>query len=229
MASVKCLAASPTVMAAETARQRWPAQPNALSLTILALISRSASGMTTTWFFAPPWHCTRLPCADAFRVDVFGDRRGAHEADGAHVGMVQQRIDSGFAADDQVHDAFGQTGLMQQLDQPPRGERHALGRLQNERVAAGDGVGQKPQRNHRREIERRDRRGDAERLADHDFVDAAGDIFEVVTLHQGRDAAGHFHVFDSALQFGPRFGEGFAVFLGGEAGDLVGVLFEQVS
>ena len=38
----------------DEARQRWPAQPNAESATILVVMSRSASGSTTIGFFAPP-------------------------------------------------------------------------------------------------------------------------------------------------------------------------------
>ena len=72
--------ASPTVMATEEARQRWPAQPKALSATMSAVMSMSASGMTTTGFLAPPWHCTRLPAAAAARVDV---ARGGARADEA--------------------------------------------------------------------------------------------------------------------------------------------------
>src|SRR6185436_20654903 len=57
--------ASPTVRASDVARQRWPAHPNAESATIAPVISMSASGSTTTGFFAPPWHWTRLPEAAA--------------------------------------------------------------------------------------------------------------------------------------------------------------------
>src|SRR5437868_11317254 len=56
--------ASPTVTVTLTARQRWPAHPNAESAMIFVVVSWSASGSTTTWFFAPPWHCTRLPLAE---------------------------------------------------------------------------------------------------------------------------------------------------------------------
>ncbi len=61
----KCRRASPTVRTRDAARQRCPAQPKALSATILVVISMSASGNTTTGFLAPPWHWARLPFAVA--------------------------------------------------------------------------------------------------------------------------------------------------------------------
>jgi len=65
MESRKVFCASPMATATLTARQRWPAQPNALSLMICVAIGISASGSTMTGFFAPPWHCARLPLAAA--------------------------------------------------------------------------------------------------------------------------------------------------------------------
>ena len=45
--------------------QRSPAEPYAAETAASAAASRSASGMTTMWFFAPPRACTRLPFAAA--------------------------------------------------------------------------------------------------------------------------------------------------------------------
>ena len=110
----------------------------------------------------------------------------------------------------------------------PHGERHALGRFEDESVAAGDGVGQKPERNHAGKIKWRDRGDHAERLADHHFVDAAGDVFEVVALHHHRNAAGDFDVFDGAAQFGFGLGKRLAVFLGDDAAEFVNVIFQKL-
>ena len=52
-----------TMLAA--ARQRCPALPYTLSMTILVVMSTSASGRTITGFLAPPCACTRLPLAEA--------------------------------------------------------------------------------------------------------------------------------------------------------------------
>ena len=99
--------------------------------------------------------------------------------------------------------------------------------FEDERVAGGDGIGQIPERDHAGKVERDDRRGDAERLADHHLVDAAGNVFEVVALHHHRNAAGDFDVLDGAAHLGFGFGEGLAVFLGDDARDVVDVIFEQ--
>ena len=54
-------AAVPTATTALIAMQRSPAEPNAAPVSASAANSRSASGSTTAWFFAPPSACTRLP------------------------------------------------------------------------------------------------------------------------------------------------------------------------
>src|SRR5919202_73341 len=52
----------PTATTALIAMQRSPAEPNPEFTAASAARSRSASGSTTMWFFAPPRACTRLPC-----------------------------------------------------------------------------------------------------------------------------------------------------------------------
>ena len=99
--------------------------------------------------------------------------------------------------------------------------------LEDEGVAGGDGVGQEPEGDHAGKVEGHDGGGDAEGLANHHFVDAAGHVFEVVALHHHGNATGDFDIFDGAAHFGFGFGEGLAVFLGDDAGDVVEVIFEQ--
>ena len=48
-------------------------------------------------------------------VDVLGDRRGADEADGLDVGVLEQAVDGHLVAVDDVERAVGQTGLLQQF------------------------------------------------------------------------------------------------------------------
>ena len=59
--STSASAASPTATATEMAMQRSPAEPNAAAARWSAALSRSASGITMAWFFAPPRAWTRLP------------------------------------------------------------------------------------------------------------------------------------------------------------------------
>ena len=141
--------------------------------------------------------------------------------------MVEQRVDDSFAAVDQVDNALRQSGLLEQFEDVAHRERHALGGLEDEGVAARDRVRQKPERDHPGKVEGHDRGDDAERLANHHFVDAARDVFEVVALHHHGNAAGDFDVLDGAAHLGFGFAEGLAVFLGDDAADLVEVIFEQ--
>jgi len=53
-----------TATTTETAMHRSPAEPKPAFTAESATRSRSASGSTSMWFFAPPSACTRLPwCA----------------------------------------------------------------------------------------------------------------------------------------------------------------------
>ena len=61
--SISGSAASPTATATAIAMQRWPAEPKPAAVRCLAVKSRSASGITTAWFLAPPSAWTRLPDA----------------------------------------------------------------------------------------------------------------------------------------------------------------------
>ena len=95
-------------------------------------------------------------------------------------------------------------------------------------VAARDRIRDEPERNHAGKIERRDHRADAERLADHDLVDAGGDVFGVVALNQDGRAARHVDVLDGAAHLAARFGERLAAFERDGPGDLVEVPLEQI-
>ena len=52
-----------TASTTEIAMQRSPAEPKPAFTAASAARSRSASGSTSMWFFAPPSACTRLPLA----------------------------------------------------------------------------------------------------------------------------------------------------------------------
>ena len=99
--------------------------------------------------------------------------------------------------------------------QEQRRRRVFLGRLEDERVAAGDGVAEHPHRHHRREVERRDPGDDAQRLADLVHVDAARDLLAEAALEQMRDAAGELEVLEPARDLTERVRRDLAV-LGGQ-------------
>ena len=118
--------------------------------------------------------------------------------------------------------------MIEQLKGPPHGERHTFRRLQDKGIAASDCIRQKPERDHCREIEWRDRCHNPKRLADHHFVDAASHIFQVIALHHHRNAAGNLNVFDGAAQFSLSFRKSLAVFLGDDASQFINVLFQKL-
>ena len=73
-------------------------------------------------------------------IDVFGDRRGTNEADGADLRMIAERVDYIAAAVDEIHDPFGQAGLVEKFEGAAHRERNALGWFQYEGISAGDGI-----------------------------------------------------------------------------------------
>src|SRR5260370_21003223 len=108
------------------------------------------------------------------------------------------------------------------------GKRKAVGGVEDGSGSARDGVGEKPVRDHRGEVEGHDRGDDSEWLADLHFVHARCYVLEVVALHHHGNAAGNFDVFDGATKLGSGFGESFSIFESDDAGKIVEIFFEQV-
>ena len=82
--------------------------------------------------------------------------------------------------------AGGQARLEEQLGEAQRHGGVALGRLEDEGVAAGERRAGLPQRDHGREVERGDARDHAERLAHRVHVDAGAGAVGVLALEQVR-------------------------------------------
>ncbi|MGY4375356.1 hypothetical protein ACVWZ3_002995 [Bradyrhizobium sp. i1.3.6] len=161
-------------------------------------------------------------------IDVLRDRRGADEADGLDIGIVEDGVDSFLVAVDDVEDASRQARLDHQLGEHHRHAGVALGRLQDEGVAAGDGRGKLPHRDHRREVERRNARNDAERLAHGIDVDPGAGAFGIFALHQMRDAAGELRDFEAALNVALGIRHGLAMLTREQLGELVVVALHQL-
>ena len=112
-----------------------------------------------------------LAVAGAGLVDVARDRRRADERDRLDVRVLEQPVDGLLVAVDDVEHARRQAGVRERLGDEDRRGRVLLARLEHDGVAGRDRDGHEPQRHHRREVERRDDRDDAERLADRVDVD----------------------------------------------------------
>jgi hypothetical protein len=161
-------------------------------------------------------------------VHVLGDGCRADKTDRAHLRMVAQGVDDGAAAIDEIHDTFGQTGLLQEFERAAHGERNALGRLQDKSISTSDGIGKKPENDHRRKIEWGDGRDDSQRLANLHFIHAGGHVLKVVALHHHRNAASNFHIFNAAAQLGFRLSKSLSVLESNEARKFVEIFFQQV-
>ena len=193
------------------AMHRSPAEPYAALTAASAAMSRSASGSTSMWFLAPPSACTRLPLLGAGLVDVLGDRGGADEADRGDVGMLEDAVDGDLVAVDDVEAAVGQTGLLQQLADEHARRRILLARLEDERVAARERVGEHPHRHHAGEVERGDAGDDAERLLDAVHVDPGAGLLAVPALQEVGDPAGELDVLQAPRHLAQRVPEHLAV------------------
>ena len=137
-------------------------------------------------------------------------------------------IDRDLVAMDDVEDAVRQAGLLQQLTEIDRCGRVLLARLQDERVPARDRVREHPHRHHRREVERRDARHHAERLADLVDVDPGADLLAESALEQVRDAGGELEVLEAARDLAERIGPDLAVLARQVGRDLLAMLLHEV-
>ena len=77
--------------------------------------------------------------------------------------MAKDGVNGGLVAVDEVEHTVGEAGLVDQFGEEHCGGRILLAGLQDEGVAAAEGVGDHPERHHCREVERGDAGDDAER------------------------------------------------------------------
>ena len=142
----------------------------------------------------------------------------------------EQRVDRLLVAVDDLEGAVGQPGLAaSSRAQEQRRARVALGRLEDEGVAARERDREHPHRDHAGEVERRDAGDDAERLALARRVHARGDLLGRLALHQVRDAAGELDDLEAALDLAARVVERLAVLGGDGRGELAGARGERLA
>ena len=145
-------------------------------------------------------------------------------------GWSQIALDDLAAAVDEVDDAGRQQlELVDQLEDRLLRQRHLLGGLEHERVAAGDGERQEPHGHHGREVERADRAEHADRLAVGLAVDVGRDVLEVAALHRRRHGGGALDHLDRAADLGERVGQRLAHVLRDQARDALLVLDQRLA
>ena len=108
--------------------------------------------------------------------DLASDGGRAREGDLVDSGMPHQSRSGGSGTGDDVDDARGQVGLLQDLGEEERRERRGLGGLEHDRVARGERRGDLPREHEQREVPRDDLSRDAERLR----VGAESGVIELV-------------------------------------------------
>ena len=143
-------------------------------------------------------------------------------------GMGQDRVDRLLVAVDHVDHAVGHARLLGDLGDAHRARRVLLRGLEHEGVAAGERHREHPERDHRREIERRDAGAHPERLAERQKVDPGADVLAELALEQLRDAARELDHLDAAHDLALGVGERLAVLGADQVGQLVNLLLEQV-
>ena len=116
--------------------------------------------------FAAQFERHFLQIAGSRLKDQFADFGGTGEGDFVDIRMRGQGGARGFAiARDDVHDAVGNSGLLNQFAQPQAGERRLLRRLDHHRASRSQRRAQLPGRHQQREIPRNDLADHAHRLA----------------------------------------------------------------
>ena len=170
-----------------------------------------------------------LPVGRTRRVDVLRDGCGSDETDRPDARVLEQAVHHDLVAVDHVEDAIGQARLLQELRDVHRCPRILLGRLQDERVPARDGVGEHPHGHHGREVERRDARHHPKRLTDREDVHAGGRLLRESTLQQVRDAGRELDVLQAARHLAHGVGEHLAVLLGDEPRDVLAMLMQRLA
>jgi hypothetical protein len=143
--------------------------------------------------------------------------------------VAQEPVDGDLVALDDVGDAVGEAGLTQQIGEEQRRRRVLLARLQDHGVAARQRVGQHPERDHGREVERRDGGHDADGLADRVHIHAAGGLLAVAALEQVGDAAGELDVLEATGHLAEGVGLHLAVLGGQEGGDLLAIALHELA
>ncbi len=119
------------------------------------------------------------------------------------------------------------SGLHHQFSQTHRQGRITLGRLQDEGIAHGDRHTEHPHRNHAREVERRNARHHAQRLAHGIDVDPRAGTIGVFALGGMRDATGELDHLQTALDVAFGIRKDLAVLAGQQLGQLVHIGLDQ--
>ena len=213
--------ASPTVTTTEPAMQRWPGRAERGADDAVDGLVDHGVGHDDHVVLGPAERLDALAGLRGALVDELGDGRGADEGDRVDPRVVEDPLDDLAAAVDEVDHAVRQPEPVDDLERDLLRERHLLGRLEDERVAAPDGEREEPVRHHRREVEGDDRGAHADGLADGLGVHVARDVLEHAALHRRRDRARALDHLDHPRHLGARVDERLAHLRGDRAREVL--------
>ena len=163
-------------------------------------------------------------------VDELRDGGRADERDAGDAGVVADALDDLAAAVHEVdHARRQQLDVVDQLEDRLLRERHLLGGLEHERIAAGHGERQEPHGHHGREVEGADGPEDADRLPVGLAVDVRRDVLEVAALHRGGHRRGALDHLDRAADLGEGVRQRLAHVLRDQVGEALLVLDERLA
>ena len=128
-----------------------------------------------------------------------------------------------------VEHAVWQASLAEQVSDEDRSRGVALRGLQNDRVAAGDGRSNHPERNHDGEVEGRDRRNNANGLLDRVHVDTGRNLLVTLTLKDVQQACCELDVLEATGNLAGCVVEHLAVLSGHDGRELGRALLEQLA
>ena len=172
-------------------------------------------------------HALALLCP--LLVEGTGHRRGAHEAQGRHVGMRDQCLHGHAVAVHDVEDTIRKPRRREEFRETVGSGGILFRGLEDRAVPAGNGDGKHPERHHGGKIEGRDASHHAQGLADGGEVDAGRNLGGVLPLQELRDPTGEFHGLETPLHFTPGVGQRLAVLTRNDGRQFVPRLLEQAA
>src|ERR671918_1463653 len=143
--------------------------------------------------------------------------------------MRQKGINRDLVAVYDVEDRLGEARLDEQFGEEVGRRWVLLRRFEDEGVAARNRHRVHPHGYHGREVERRDPRHDAERLADGEAVYPGRDVLRELALHEVGDAAREVDHLEPALYLAVGIGGELSVVAGYDGGQFVPAAFEKVA
>ena len=164
--------------------------------------------------------------------DQAADFGRAGEGDLVDERMRGERGSGAFAeSGEDVDDALGEAGFVDELGEAEAGHRGLLGELEDDGAAGGEGGAELPGGHQQGEVPRDDLGGDADGFAQGVGVEVAGEREREGRAGDLGRPAGHVaeHVDGERDVGGAGDGDGLAVVEGFELGEFVEVLLEQVT